>query len=223
MVNVRCSGFGRQKPPPLRRCASSGTALDGVTVTQGLPSQDVTLLLLRDTAWIKTKQERPVSKTRTFAIAVVGAASIAVAATVVLRKPTRSEPTQIYFQLYEPQKVVYHVHTGGGLFGSHNRDIVSIMNNHVRAVGEGLLDLRLVLQGAGIDILQQALKDKKLADAITDLRKKGVRFLVCYNTLVGHDIDYEKDLYGVKKEDIVSAGVAEVARLEAEGFVYLKF
>jgi intracellular sulfur oxidation DsrE/DsrF family protein len=188
-----------------------------------LPSQDATRLLLRDAAWIKTKQERPVSKTRTFAIALVGAASIAVAATAVMRKPARSAPAQIYFQLYEPQKVVYHVHTGGGLFGSHNRDLISIMNNHLRAVGEGFLDLRLVLQGNGIDILQQAMKDERLAEAISDLRRKGVRFLICYNTLVGHGIDYEKDLYGVKKEDIVSAGVAEVARLEAQGFVYLKF
>ncbi|MCC2097260.1 MAG: DsrE family protein [Hyphomicrobiales bacterium] len=157
------------------------------------------------------------------AFVLAGIVAVTAVKFAFLQKPAISAPAHMYFELYEPQKVVYHVHTGGGLFGSHNRDLISIMNNHLRAVGEGYLDLRLVLQGKGIEILQDALKDEKLAAGIDALRKKGVRFLVCYNTLAGHGIDYRKDLYGVKKEDVVWAGVAEVARLQAAGYVYLKF
>ncbi|MGE3247123.1 MAG: DsrE family protein [Beijerinckiaceae bacterium] len=153
----------------------------------------------------------------------LGALFLGSALAMVYHKPARSDVPFRHFELYEPQKVVYHVHKGGGFFGSHNRDLVAIMNNHMRAVGDDYLDLRLVLQGDGIEILQAATKDEKLAASIRDLRKRGVKFLICYNTLAGHGIDFRKDLFEVKQEDIVAAGVAEVARLEREGFVYLKF
>ncbi|MDP4593382.1 MAG: DsrE family protein [Beijerinckiaceae bacterium] len=164
-----------------------------------------------------------VSRKQTAAYALIGIAATFGATTAILRKPARSAPAQNYFELFDPQNVVYHVHKGGGWFGRRNRDLVSIINNHINAVGEGFLDLRVVLQGNGIDILQQAMTDENLAASITALRKKGVRFLVCNNTLAGHGIDYRTELFGVKKADIVSAGVAEVARLQAAGFVYLKF
>jgi hypothetical protein len=46
-----------------------------------------------------------------------------------------------------------------------------------------------------------------------------VRFLICANTLRERKIDGH-DLYGVKAEDIVPSGVAELARLQGMGFVY---
>ena len=52
-------------------------------------------------------------------------------------------------------------------------------------------------------------------------RAEGVKFLICRNSLVGRSID-PADLYDVKTGDIVGAAVAEVAALQAQGFVYLK-
>jgi intracellular sulfur oxidation DsrE/DsrF family protein len=47
-----------------------------------------------------------------------------------------------------------------------------------------------------------------------------VRFLICANTLRERKIDWH-DLYWVKAEDIVPSGVAELARLQGLGFVYI--
>jgi hypothetical protein len=44
---------------------------------------------------------------------------------------------------------------------------------------------------------------------------------VCYNTLVAKKITINQ-LYHVIKDNIVLAGVAEIARLQGLGFVYLK-
>ncbi|MCI4410242.1 MAG: DsrE family protein [Thiotrichales bacterium] len=53
------------------------------------------------------------------------------------------------------------------------------------------------------------------------LAKDGVHLLVCYNTLVAKKITINQ-LYHVIKDNIVLAGVAEIARLQGLGFVYLK-
>ena len=45
---------------------------------------------------------------------------------------------------------------------------------------------------------------------------------VCANTLRGKKVDYENDLYDVSKADIVPSGVAELAKLQAEGYTYIK-
>lgn len=151
--------------------------------------------------------------------AVVG--TLGLAGAVAARRSV-DRPAAMYFPLYEPQKVVYHVKTGGGWFGRSHRHLVTVAKNHLNAVGEGFLDLRIVLQGDGVDILTAAKSDGQLAGAIKALRGRGVRFLVCYNTLAMRRIDYQRDMYGVGRDDLVSAGVAEVAKLEKDGFVYLR-
>ena len=51
---------------------------------------------------------------------------------------------------------------------------------------------------------------------------RGVDFRVCNNTLEGRDIDAETDLFDVWPEDIVPSGVAELGKLQMEGFAYIK-
>ncbi|MBB6253140.1 DsrE family protein [Nitrospirillum iridis] len=63
-------------------------------------------------------------------------------------------------------------------------------------------------------------QDQELARQIDTLRGKGVHFLICRNTLEGMKLALS-DLYGVKEEDVVPSGVAEIARLQGMGFVYL--
>ena len=48
-----------------------------------------------------------------------------------------------------------------------------------------------------------------------------MRFLVCHNSLVEQDLA-PTDLYGLAPADIVGAAVAELAALQADGFLYLR-
>ena len=49
-------------------------------------------------------------------------------------------------------------------------------------------------------------------------------FITLYigNTINGRKVDYLNDLYDVEESDIVPSGVAEVAKLQAEGYSYIK-
>ena len=123
---------------------------------------------------------------------------------------------------YAPQKAVYHINYPGGIDGSGYKPALNNLDNHLNAVGEANLDLRVVMHGDGLGLLAAANKDQALQGTISDLKARGVKFLVCNNTLVGRNIDPETDLFDVWPEDIVQAGVAEVARLQQEGFMYIK-
>ena len=94
------------------------------------------------------------------------------------------------------------------------------ISNHIRAVGEDKVTIVVVAHGDGLDMLQQARTDPDLAKRIDALRDKGVRFLVCANTLTSRDISLA-DLYRAEDEDVVVSGVAEIAHLEQQGYVYL--
>ena len=127
------------------------------------------------------------------------------------------------FPLYPEQKVVYHLFSDGGFRNRGYRNLMVIANHHIDAVGEGWLDLRIVMQGDGINLLAAAKDDPALAASIDRLKAKGVRFLLCKNTLTYQGIDPYTRLHGVKREDVVGAAIAEVASLVQQGFVNLKF
>lgn len=120
---------------------------------------------------------------------------------------------------YGKQKVVYHIN-----FDDKQRlkNALGNIQNHINAVGKENLDLRVVLHGPGIALLQLANKDPDFADKISNLKRQGIRFNVCNNTLTSKKINYKTDLYDVWPEDIVPSGVAEIAHLEAQGFTYIK-
>ncbi|AXC48583.1 hypothetical protein DRW48_01720 [Paracoccus suum] len=122
---------------------------------------------------------------------------------------------------YEAQKVVYHVNGKGGEEGKAYRAILGNIRNHIDAVGADKLDLRVVMHGDGIGMVQDAVDDQALQGTIIDLRNKGVRFLVCNNTLVARKID-PASLFEVSEEDVVPSGVAELGKLQMEGFAYIK-
>ena len=120
---------------------------------------------------------------------------------------------------YGKQKVVYHINM------SDPKVLMAAlrnMQNHINAVGKDNIDLRVVIHGGGIALLQLANKDPNFADKISNLKREGVHFNVCNNTLVGKHINYKNDLYDVSKDDIVPSGVAEIAKLESEGYSYVK-
>lgn len=120
---------------------------------------------------------------------------------------------------YRSQKAVYHLTTDGGWFGRAHRNHLQSMENHLAAVPD--LTLAVVLQGDGVSLLQDARHDAALGARIDRLRAKGVRFLICRNTLSGRHIGLEA-LEGARPQDVVGAGVAEVARLQMDGYAYLR-
>lgn len=120
------------------------------------------------------------------------------------------------------QKVIYHLTESGGYLGGKHRNWLTNMENHFAALAPGGLDLVVVMNGDGVDLLSHAKSDTALASRIDALKARGARFLVCRNTLVSRGIDPSQDLYGVARTDLIGAGVAEIALLEGQGYGYLK-
>lgn len=132
---------------------------------------------------------------------------------------------------YGKQKVVYHIN-----YDNPKKQAGALRNiqNHINAVGAENLDLKVVLHGNGLALLLDPdslskLKKFKHANAnetmtakIDGLKDQGVSFNVCANTVRGRKVDLKTDLYSVEDDDIVPSGVAEVARLQALGYSYIK-
>ena len=95
------------------------------------------------------------------------------------------------------------------------------IQNHINAVGAENLDLKVVIHGNGIGLMQSANKKGKVQTAVANLKTQNVNFHVCNNTLKGRKISY-KELYEVFDEDIVPSGVAELSHLQQQGYTYIK-
>jgi len=133
-------------------------------------------------------------------------------------------------QGYGKQKVVYHIN-----YDNPKAQAGAMRNiqNHINAVGPENLDLKVVLHGKGLTLLLEpdaqgktkftaGNADNNMTARIDGLKQQGVKFHVCANTLKGKKVDYEVDLYDVSKADIVPSGVAELAKLQAKGYTYIK-
>ncbi len=120
---------------------------------------------------------------------------------------------------YAKQKVVYHVN-----YDNPKRQAGAMRNiqNHINAVGAENLDLKVIMHGKGVSLLKTANTDENFKSKVVSLKSQDINFNVCANTLRGKKINYETDLYDVTEEDIVPSGVAELARLQAEGYSYIK-
>ena len=118
---------------------------------------------------------------------------------------------------YKAQKVVYHMNDiNWGYRGLRN------MKNHLNALGDKNLDAIMVFHSSGGFILVDGKKDKKghtFGDQIQALANRGVKFRLCANTVRGKKIP--KDKINLNAE-IVPSGVAEVAELQHNGYVYVK-
>ena len=128
------------------------------------------------------------------------------------------------------QKVIYHVNFDDA---RAQQQTLRYIQNHLNAVGEEKLDLRVILHGDGLTLLLEpdmadntlfrtGYATDELTATIAALKDRGVRFLVCANTLRGKQVDPANDLYDVDEQDIVASGVAEIARLQGQGFAYIR-
>jgi intracellular sulfur oxidation DsrE/DsrF family protein len=149
--------------------------------------------------------------------AVAGAMLSPPAAPFAAGQDPMTAPVQAGY--YAFQKVVYQ--NDGGLPDDRTYFAMLLRNvaNHLQAV-DGRAEIRVVSFGRGVDLFRLARTDPGLAGQIDALKAKGVRFLVCRNTLKGMKLR-PQDLYHVAPEDVVPSGVAELARLQGQGFVYV--
>ncbi len=117
------------------------------------------------------------------------------------------------------QKVVYHIN-----YGDETLLNAALGNakNHIAAVGKDKIDMKIVMHGNGVDLLKIANNNLDMQQKVINLKKDGVDFEVCKNTLTGKKINYKNDLFDVSEKDIVPSGVAEVANLQAKGYAYIK-
>jgi uncharacterized protein len=127
------------------------------------------------------------------------------------------------FPLYTEQKAVYLLSSDGGFRGRGYRNLMVIAGNHLDAVGDGWLDLRILMFGDGLGLLEAAKDDPAMAAKIDRLKARGVRFVLCRNTLTYKGIDPYKTMHGVVRGDIVGSAIAEAVSLGQQGFVSLKF
>jgi len=130
---------------------------------------------------------------------------------------------------YGKQKVVYHIN-----YDNPKQQAGALRNiqNHINAVGKENLDFKVVMHGKGLTLLLEpdaAAKTKlKMGNAtekqqttISNLKEQGVSFSVCANTLKGKKVEID-DLFDVTQADIVPSGVAELSKLQQEGYTYIK-
>lgn len=119
----------------------------------------------------------------------------------------------------DKQKVVYHIN-----YNDEKQLAAALGNvkNHINAIGQDKIDVKVVMHGNGVDLLKIANTDLDMQQKVIGLKKDGVAFEVCNNTLVNKKINYKNDLFDVSKEDIVPSGVAELANLQQKGYVYIK-
>ena len=154
---------------------------------------------------------------KTSVMAVCAAFAVLFAAALGLSVSAAPETAKSH---YAPQKVVYHNNGRGKDSAAYFKSLLKNLRNHVDAVGAERVQVRVVNHGDGIGLLQIATTDPEIAKKIDALRADGVRFLVCRNTLEGRNIDW-RTLYGVKEGDIVLSGMAELVRLQQQGFHYV--
>lgn len=116
----------------------------------------------------------------------------------------------------EPIRAVYHVNEADKTWPALRN-----IQNHLR--DDPATRIVLVANGNGIDFLLKDAVDKQgtpFQPTLEELKKKGVVFKVCRNTLTSRKLTDE----AVAAEAVViQAAVAEIARLQIrEGYAYLK-
>lgn len=115
--------------------------------------------------------------------------------------------------------MVYHLNSDDV---KHHKAFLNNVQNHINAVGKDNLDLRVVMHGPGIRLMQNAKTDEEIRSRIDNLKLQGVSFNVCANTLKGQKVNYKTDMHDVSEKDIVPSGVAEIAILQSKGYAYVK-
>lgn len=118
---------------------------------------------------------------------------------------------------YSKQKVVYHINDLDSANGALRN-----VKNHLNAVGDENIELVVVAHSKGATFMVDGTTDSKgntFEATIAELADRGVKFNFCSNTIRGLKID--KNAINPVVE-IVPSGVAHVAHLQQNGYLYVK-
>ena len=119
---------------------------------------------------------------------------------------------------YGHQKVAYHINSNNfKVIGGALRNI----QNHINAVGEDKLDIVVVVHSGGFVMFRKGKTTPQILAKIKSLKKQGVKFAMCANTLRAKKLTL-KDMVGLTKDEIVPSGVAELGELQMKGYAYIK-
>ena len=83
------------------------------------------------------------------------------------------------------------------------------------------IEVEVVMHGDGLGLLMAAKEDDGLQTRIGGLKGQNVQFRICANTLKGRDIALD-DLYDAWDEDVVPSGVAQMSKLQQDGYTYIR-
>ena len=124
------------------------------------------------------------------------------------------------------EKVVFHLSSAMDEKGYLT--VLGNVANYIAALEATQLKTEaiVVMNADGLGLLRMAKDQEMEADAklparIDSLKKQGVKFQICYRTLTARKLPFDT-LYGAVPEDVVSSGVAEVGRLQAQGYRLVK-
>jgi uncharacterized protein len=109
------------------------------------------------------------------------------------------------------QKVVFQLSNNDTFV---QKSLIRQLNNVLKSIDE--IEIEVVTHGYGIDLL---LRDTAFQKDIVALHERGVRFLVCRNTLDQDKISEENLL---KFVTIVPSGLAHVITRQSQGWSYIK-
>lgn len=151
-------------------------------------------------------------------IILMAAAFLALSAGFVQAAPEAAKDPKAVSN-YAKQKVVYHVNFNDP---KTLKAALGNVQNHIAAVGKDNIEIKVVMHGDGVELLKVANTDPEMQSKVINLKDQKVDFVVCNNTLVGRKINYKNDLFDVSERDIVPSGVAELAKLQQQGYVYIK-
>ena len=121
-------------------------------------------------------------------------------------------------QTYPPQKVIYHIN-----YPDTSRINATFTNisNHLAAVGEDNIDLKVMVHGAALDYFLSASENEARQILLDTIRLEGAQLLFCGNTLDAYNKTID-DIYGAEEEDRVQAGLPAIVALQQQGYIYVR-
>lgn len=94
-----------------------------------------------------------------------------------------------------------------------------VVGNIANILDDETINLKAVALVANSGGLNLLLEDSPQREQVTELQQRGVQFKQCSNTIRGTDVTEADLIDGV---ELVSSGVGELSRLQADGYAYLK-
>ena len=111
---------------------------------------------------------------------------------------------RVVFHLDEPSK-------------GRAKQVLKNIENLIDDLGENNVEIELVANGGGVKALVKGPESH--AEQVEKLTGKGVRFVACAHSLSMLEIDKDSLFEGVT---VVSAGVGELVKRQADGWAYIR-